>query len=189
MLVQSIQGEAQSIDLRVLKSLNQREMPRWDKGMQAVSLSVFPLAPASVIGIWSHGFATKNELLMRNAYKTAIGYGAASLLSAGLKRLVKRPRPYVARPDVIVKRDRDAGPFSFPSGHTTSAFAVATCLSLSYQTWYVTAPSFLYASFVAYSRMRLGMHYPADVIVGMILGIGSGVLTWQLDRTINGVHY
>lgn len=164
-------------------------MPLWDRGMQKVSLSVFPLVPMSAVGIWTHGYFTKDQVLMRNGYKTAISCGLATLMSAGIKRLADRPRPYVSHPNDVVKRDRDAGPFSFPSGHTTSAFAVATCMTLSYQKWYVAIPSYLYASFVAYSRMRLGMHYPTDVLAGMLIGIGSGFITWQLDRTINGVKY
>jgi membrane-associated phospholipid phosphatase len=34
--------------------------------------------------------------------------------------------------------------------------------------------------------MRLGMHYPSDVLGGMILGIGSGLLTWRLERLLFG---
>ncbi|MBL7930361.1 MAG: phosphatase PAP2 family protein [Bacteroidia bacterium] len=177
---------AQGPGVRILKSLNQHDRPAWDKGMKAVSVTVFPMVPLTGITILSHGYLTNDKVLIRNGYKTAIALGFASVMSASIKRIVKRPRPYITHPDDIIKRDRDGGPFSFPSGHTTSAFVIATSLSLSYQKWYVAAPSFLYASFVAYSRMRLGMHYPGDVIMGIILGVGSGVLTWQVDRALNG---
>jgi membrane-associated phospholipid phosphatase len=33
--------------------------------------------------------------------------------------------------------------------------------------------------------MRLGMHFPSDVLGGMVIGIGAGLLTWQLDKAIN----
>lgn len=178
--------EGQNPGFRILKSLNQHDRPMWDKGMKGVSASVFPLAPLSVLGTLSHGYLSNDKVLIRNGYKSAITLGLATVMSASMKRIVKRPRPYVSYPDDIVKRDRDGGPFSFPSGHTTSAFAMATSLTLSYNKWYVAVPSFLYASFVAYSRMRLGMHYPGDVIMGMVLGIGSGILTWQVDRALNG---
>ena len=61
----------------------------------------------------------------------------------------------------------------------------STAVSLSYKKWYVTVPAYAYASLVGYSRMRLGMHYGSDVLGGMIIGIGSGLLTWQLDKTFN----
>lgn len=179
-------GIAQDPGLRILKSLNKHERPAWDRGMKAVSLTVFPATPLSFMSTLSHGYLTNDKLLIRSGYKSAISIGFASIMSASMKRIVRRSRPYVTYPGDIVKRDRDGGPFSFPSGHTTSAFALATTLTLSYQKWYVAAPSFVYASFVAYSRMRLGMHYPGDVIMGIILGVGSGVLTWQLDRALNG---
>jgi membrane-associated phospholipid phosphatase len=174
-------------DLRILKHLNQKEMPNWDKSMKIVSFSVFHMAPASVIGTWSYGYFNKDEPMMRNAYKSGIAICFSTLVSSGLKRLVDRPRPYLKHPDDIKQRDRPGGRFSFPSGHTTTAFAIATTLSLSHQKWYVLAPSFLYASFVGYTRLRLGMHYPSDVLAGILIGVGSGLLTWQVDRMVNGV--
>ncbi len=175
---------AQNLDYRILKSVNQTDMPCWDKTMKGVSFSVYPVMPASVIGIWTHGYINKDEVMMRNGYKSAITIGFAIAASTGLKYAVNRTRPYTEYPNDIIKRDH-SGPYSFPSGHTTAAFATATAVSLSYKKWYVTAPAFAYASFVGYSRMRLGMHYGTDVLGGIILGIGSGLLTWQLDKSFN----
>lgn len=175
---------SQGPDYSILKSINAREMPCWDKTMKGVSFSVYPAMPASVIGIWSHGYFTKDPVMMRNGYKSAISIGLAVGISTGLKYAVNRTRPFKEYPNDIIQRDK-VGPLSFPSGHTTAAFATATAVSLSYKKWYVTVPSYLYAGFVGYSRMRLGVHYPSDVLGGMVIGIGSGLLTWQIDRWIN----
>lgn len=179
-------AHGQNMDLRILKSLNKNEMPVWDKTMKGISFSVMPAMPLTVAGIWSYGYFHKDEVMMRNGYKSAITIGVAAITSTGLKYLVNRTRPFKDHPNDITQRDFMIGPFSFPSGHTTSAFATATALSLSCQKWYVTAPSFIYAGFVGYSRMRLGVHYPSDVLGGMIIGIGSGLLTWQIDKMVNG---
>lgn len=160
-------------------------MPTWDKTMKGVSFSVYPAMPATVIGIWSHGYFTKDETMMRNGYKSAISIAFAVGMSTGLKYAINRKRPFTQYPNDIIKRD-DVGPYSFPSGHTTAAFATATALSLSYKKWYVALPAYTYAGFVGYSRMRLGVHYPTDVLGGIIVGIGAGFLTWQLDKVING---
>jgi len=176
---------AQNSELNMLRSLNKNEMPCWDKTMKGVSFSVYPVMPVSVAGIWSHGYFTKDPVMMRNGYKSAITIGLAVGLSTGIKYAVKRTRPFVEYPNDIIQRDK-VGPLSFPSGHTTAAFATATAVSLSYKKWYITVPSYVYAGFVGYSRMRLGVHYPSDVLGGMIIGIGCGFLTWQLDRVING---
>lgn len=177
---------SQNADLRLLKNINSGEMPVWDKTMRGVSFSVYPVMPAVAGGVWLHGYYAKDEAMMRNGYKSAIAISFAVATSTGLKYLVNRTRPFKEYPNDIVQRDMHVGPFSFPSGHTTSAFASATALSLSYKKWYVTVPAYLYAGFVGYSRMRLGVHYPTDVLGGMVVGIGAGLLTWQIDKMVNG---
>jgi membrane-associated phospholipid phosphatase len=175
---------SQSLDYRILKSINQGSLPNWDNTMKGVSLSVYPVMPITVIGIWSHGYLKKDKTMMRNGYKSAVTIGLAIAVNFGLKYIVSRPRPFVEHPNSIIKRD-NVGPYSFPSGHTNAAFATATAISLSYKKWYITVPAYVYASFVGYSRMRLGVHYPSDVLGGIITGIGSGLFVWKLDKLLN----
>ncbi|MEO6303455.1 MAG: phosphatase PAP2 family protein [Bacteroidia bacterium] len=174
----------QGLDYRVLRSLNKNEMPCWDKTMKGFSSAVTPLSIAVPVGILTQGYIQKNDVMIRNGYKSAITIGLAMTLSTTLKYTIKRQRPYDKYPNDIVQRDHPST-FSFPSGHTTCAFATATAMSLSYKKWYVTIPSFAYAGLVGYSRIRLGVHYPSDVLGGIILGIGSGLLTWQIDKMVN----
>ena len=107
---------------------------------------------------------------------------AASVsITLGLKYTVNRPRPYVTYPDIF-RHDTHAGPKSFPSGHTSSAFALATSVSLCYPKWYVIAPAYLWAFTVGYSRMHLGVHYPTDVLIGALIGSACAWGTWELNR-------
>lgn len=175
----------QNLDLRVLKSLNAKEMPQWDKGMKLVTFSPYVVMPSAIACTWLNGYFTNDKVMMRNGYKSAVSVAFAVGVTTGLKYLVNRTRPYTKYPGEIERRDFNNGPFSFPSGHTTVAFASATALSLSYKKWYVTAPSFIYAGFVGYSRLRLGVHYPSDVLGGIVIGVGSGLLTWLIDKKIN----
>ena len=69
-----------------------------------------------------------------------------------------------------------------PSGHTSGAFNLATSLTLSYPKWYVAAPSYLWASGVAYSRMYIGVHYPSDVFIGALLGSGTAWLNYYINK-------
>jgi membrane-associated phospholipid phosphatase len=177
-------GLSQSIDLKILKSLNKNEKPLWDNAMWGVSVSIWPAMPLSVATIWLDGYTKNDKVLMRNAYKSAVSIGLASLTSTAVKFSVNRKRPKAKYPDDIIERDR-AGRYSFPSGHTTSAFAMATALTLSYQKWYVAVPAYAYACMVGYSRMRLGMHFPSDVLGGMVIGIGTSLLVFKLDEVIN----
>lgn len=177
---------AQTIDLRLLKTLNGKDMPTWDAGMRGVSFAPYVVMPTAILGTWTHGYLTGDKVMMRNGYKSAIAVGFAMVTTTGLKFVVNRTRPYKDYPTDIKIRTKEPGPFSFPSGHTTSAFATATALSLSYKKWYVTVPSYIYAGFVGYSRMRLGVHYPSNVLGGIFIGVGSGFLTWWVDKRLNG---
>lgn len=174
---------SQNADVRLLKACNAGNLPMWDKTMNGVSFSVYPVMPASIIGVWSYGYYKKDKEMMLNSYKSAVTIGLAEGISYALKASIKRDRPFVTYPNDITKRT-EVGPLSFPSGHTTAAFATATALSLSSKKWQVIVPSYIYAGFVGYSRMRLGVHYPSDVLAGALIGIGSGLLVWQIDKFI-----
>jgi membrane-associated phospholipid phosphatase len=176
--------KGQSTDYRILRSVNAGNMPVWDKAMKNLSFTAYPVAPLSVGGILLHGYFKKDKDLIRSGYKSAITILLAMSISTGTKYLVKRDRPAFTYPNTITERDHSAT-WSFPSGHTTASFAAATALSLTYKKWYVAIPAYSYAGFVGYSRMRLGMHYPSDVLGGIVAGIGSGLLTWKLDRILN----
>jgi undecaprenyl-diphosphatase len=66
---------------------------------------------------------------------------------------------------------------SFPSGHTTSAFAAATALSRIDRK--LTIPAFALAKLIGVGRPYLGMHYPSDVLAGAVLGWAIG-RAWPL---------
>lgn len=180
-LLVSIGLRSQSLDFSMLRAINKNEHPNWDKTMKITSASIYPvmiIAPGSLI---LSGYVNNDKIMMRNGVKTGVAIGLDILLTTGLKYAVNRPRPFVQYPDDIVKRT-DAGKYSFPSGHTSTAFATATALTLSTKKWYVAVPSYAYACAVGYSRMRLGVHFPSDVLGGMILGIGSSLLVFQIDK-------
>lgn len=108
--------------------------------------------------------------------------GAAGLVFAG-KGAFERARPHNALPDVVPRQRRppsDLDPYSFPSGHSALAFAIATSTSLSYPEWYVVAPAYLWATTTATARIWFGMHYPSDVAAGAAIGSGTALLVHLL---------
>lgn len=173
--------QSQNLDLRILKSINKNDYPKWDKTMHYTSLSVYPALVIAPGSIFLNGYLKNDKVMMRNGVKTAAGIGLNILLTTGLKYSINRKRPFVQYPNDIIKRD-NVGPYSFPSGHTSSAFAMATAVTLSTKKWYIAVPSYIYACSVGYSRMRLGVHFPSDVLGGMVVGIGSSLLVWQIDK-------
>lgn len=180
----SLTSHSQNIDLKLLKSINEKDYPVWDKSMQLTSHSIYPVMAGSVGTLLIVGYAKKDSLMIRNGYRTAVALTLNYGFTEAIKFSVRRKRPFNEYPDDIIKRAGPTG-FSFPSGHSSSAFCTATALTLSTKKWYVGVPAYTYASLVAYSRMRLGVHYPSDVLVGALVGIGSGFLTWQLDKWVS----
>ena len=176
--------QSQNADLRILKSINKTDHKIWDESMRITSDGVYPFMVISPVALWLTGYVNKDETMKRNGVKTVIAIGGNIAIMYAMKETIKRPRPFTTYPDDIVLRQKTSG-FSFPSGHTSCAFATATALTLSTKKWYVAVPAFTYAGLVGYSRMRLGSHYGSDVLAGIIVGVGTSLLTWQCDKWIN----
>ena len=90
-----------------------------------------------------------------------------------VKNSLRRPRPQDSVPgfrSLVTAGDQ----FSFPSGHSSGAFLLATVLMLLYGA--AAAPMFLWASGVALSRILLGVHFPGDTVAGALMGSGIALL-------------
>ena len=91
-----------------------------------------------------------------------------------LKNSLKRNRPETALTNfrsIITPSDQ----FSFPSGHTSAAFMMATLLGLYFPPLLI--PLYCWATGVGCSRVVLGVHFPSDILVGAILGIGTALFS------------
>jgi len=88
-----------------------------------------------------------------------------------LKYFFMRARPFMAMEEATAVIA--AGGYSFPSGHATSAFMAAFILSSCFRRWVLF---FCLAVLVGISRVYLGVHYPADVLAGAVLGTLIGYL-------------
>ena len=105
---------------------------------------------------------------------------ASLTVNQGAKRLARRPRPPLR--NVPATRRLKSVPLttSFPSGHSASAAAFTTAVFMEWPAaGRLIAPI---AGLVAYSRVYVGVHYPGDVIVGVMAGTGIARLTRLLDR-------
>lgn len=103
-----------------------------------------------------------------------------------LKEWVMRPRPYVTHRELTALLD-PGDQWSFPSGHTLSSFAAATALWFFHRKSGMAA--YVLAALIAFSRLYASVHYPTDVLAGLLIGIACGLVgAWLTDRADDLLH-
>jgi membrane-associated phospholipid phosphatase len=119
----------------------------------------------------------------RRAWATCAALGPAAIgLNYGIKLVVKRPRPVLKG---LPPLGGAPSSLSFPSAHSTSSFAVATAMTRVDPRAKV---AFIPAVAMAAGRPYLGMHYPSDVVVGVLLGLALGA-TVPLPKPESDAEY
>jgi len=114
----------------------------------------------------------------RSAWGVAAALGPVAIgLNYGIKLVAKRPRPVLKG---LPPLGGAPSSLSFPSAHSTSSFAVATAMTRIDRR---AAVAFVPAVAVAAGRPYLGMHYPSDVAVGVVLGTALGLAVPLPRRT------
>ena len=179
-----VQAKAQNIDYTLLKQINSSYTARGGKVQSVITNSVTPIMIAVPAGILAYSLFKKDSITRQKFYTIASSELFTGIITTSLKFAFNRERPFKTYPNDIFKH-ATAGSLSFPSGHTSAAFSVATSLSLEFPKWYVIAPSMLWASTMGYSRMYLGVHYPSDVLVGAIIGAGTSYLCYKANKWLH----
>ena len=98
-----------------------------------------------------------------------------------LKPLVARLRPFAVNTavELLIPPPTD---FSFPSGHTYASFASASAIFRNSRR--IGIPALILASLIAFSRLYLYVHYPTDVLFGILLGILAGWIGNRLSERL-----
>ena len=107
----------------------------------------------------------------------------ALLCNVILKPMIARIRPYHVNTaiELLVRPPRD---YSFPSGHTAASFTAVAALYFTGQK--KMGRIFLIAAIlIAFSRMYLYIHYPTDILGGILVGVLSGYLGYVITQKIH----
>ena len=176
--------QAQNWEINTVHRINS-----WDSGFirqynKVISRTEPYIAVGVPVAMAVASWINHDKQLFKDAVYVGTSVAGTFVLPYGMKYLFDRERPYERYPHRVHPFSTESSP-SFPSGHTATAFALATSLSIKYPKWYVIAPSAVWACSVGVSRMNEGVHYPTDVLAGAAIGAGCAVLNIYVNRWLN----
>lgn len=129
-------------------------------------------------------------LILKKYKKDGLALAAALILGAIfcnllLKNIVCRPRPFNINTaiELIIPPPHD---YSFPSGHTCASFSSAMVL-LKTAAKRISIPAVIAAVLISFSRMYLYVHFPSDVIAGVVIGILCGIAAVKIISDIDSL--
>ena len=163
----SILTYLESVDHSIFLDINQDiTNPFFDAVFPSLRVLTYVFWLILIVYFW-----TKKEKKL--ALLITVGIAVGALFTYPLKFLIDRARPYDQITDTRLLTPAESDP-SFPSGHAEMSFLAATVISRFHPEYskYLYAFSFI----VALSRIYVGVHFPADAIGGIIVGILMGKL-------------
>ena len=182
-----------SLDLQLFRWLNSWAFwGSWTDALivfRAIFLGWWMLAGLSAFGLFTLPplaavFPSFRPFRRRNWEMIGVALVAAGAARFGIAELIRffydRARPFEVLSGVHQLIFRDGGG-SFPSGHATFYFAVATVVSRYYPKTSILF--FLTALNLSLARVQAGVHWPSDIVGGAIIGLGIGFLTcWLAEK-------
>jgi len=144
------------------------------------------ITSAIIGGLYLGGRLARDSRLSGTSLTAAKAFVVSSLCSQAAKQLAHRHRPFQ---DEIPDHANWEGPFadfhytSFPSGHSTAAFSLATVFAMEYsKTVWVPVLAYTLASGTAISRLYNNKHWASDIVIGSALGFVTGRFMWKQSR-------
>jgi undecaprenyl-diphosphatase len=162
----TVRGRGRTVDDRLYRWLNRDRGPFADGLFKGIT---------ELGSIWASAGAAAALAALGRRREAVDALGAASamwLVGQGVKRAFGRPRPYEAMDDLrlLIERPRAS---SWPSSHPAVLLAFVTVASRDLELTEASRAGLVaLAGMVGLSRVHLGVHYPADVVGGLLLGRG-----------------
>lgn len=184
LIISGFAGRAQSLDYQFIYEVNAEERPKqFDKTFNFITNTGAVLPEAIPIALLGTGLFTHNKNLIKQGENAALSFAVSTIVTYALKHAYNRQRPFTAHPELF--KLSSGGGSSFPSGHASAAFAIATSIALDNKKWYIVVPAYTWAGLVGYSRIHLGVHYPSDVIAGAAVGFASAYVGRKINNWLH----
>jgi len=127
------------------------------------------VGPAIGTGLYIEGSLNDNDHSKETGYLVYECFAWTVVIEGSVNYVVGRERPeHTDNPRLFKPFSWDS---SFPSGHTTQAFAAATVFSEQYPHWYVAVPAYSIAAATGYGRLPSSKHWFSDIVGGSMLGM------------------
>jgi undecaprenyl-diphosphatase len=167
--------DAERVDLAVYAAIARTPTPALDRAMSRLSSAAdhsrLSLASAALLAL--AGGPSGRRAATLGLASVAV---SSTVVNVAVKPVARRRRPdRLARDVPLARHVRMPLSRSFPSGHSAVAFAFAT--GVGHESSAAAVPLRALAALVAYSRVHTGVHYPADVVVGALIGTALAQLT------------
>lgn len=177
-----ISQESPNIDVRLFREINNRQTEDFGvlEFVDQTSIPLFVSLPAGLL-LW--GVLGDNRPVLDTGVLTLSAQVLTFGVTSAVKAVVDRPRPFEVLREVKVRRFSSISGSSFPSGHASHAFAIATMLAHRAKP-FVYIPALVWAGCVSYARIYVGVHYPSDVLGGMVTGVVLSFAVYQYRESI-----
>jgi len=178
-VAQSFWNQIQSNDHRLMRRVHRWRAPRWFRILMIVATRGGDGWLWYTLGLILVFFGGPHRFAAIEASVSAAAVGI--LVFRNLKHASHRKRPCEIEPhcwSLILPPDK----YSFPSGHSITAFAVAIALGLFYPE--LLATLLTVAMLIAASRIILGMHFLSDVLAGSAIGVILGVVSHHIFASL-----
>ncbi len=173
-------------DVKILRAFNNIESPFLHSIVSITNTAAAPVSLVAPVGLYAYSRVEDNRYDENTSVLLALSEVLNLGVTLGMKDIIRRDRPFRSLNNIMLSETLSvAGSYSFPSGHTSSTFTLATLLTLRYpdNAWIISG-SYFYATVTSLGRLYWGVHYPSDVLGGMLIGAGSAALIYSLRDKI-----